>query len=95
MEKRLWYVFGGSSGGELRAKLVRALAEQPRNANQLSDAFDVDYNTIRYHLDILVDNDIVERGEESYGTLYFLTDDFEAHRDRFDAILSKMDYSVE
>lgn len=95
MEKVLWYLFAGSSGGKTRAKVVRALAEQPQNANQLSDALGVDYNTIRYHLDILVDNDIVERGEESYGTLYFLTDDFQAHRDQFDAILSKIGYSVE
>jgi DNA-binding transcriptional ArsR family regulator len=91
MEKALWYLLAGMRGGENRARIIRALSERPRNANQLSDALGVEYNTVRYHLDLLVDHDIVEKGEESYGTMYFLTDRFEQHRDQFEDILTKMD----
>jgi DNA-binding transcriptional ArsR family regulator len=91
MEKALWYLLAGMRGGENRARIIRALSERPRNANQLSDALGVEYNTVRYHLDLLVEHDIVEKGEESYGTMYFLTDRFEQHRAQFEDILTKMD----
>jgi len=86
MEKALWYLFVGTRGGANRARLVRALDERPRNANELSDMLDVDYNTVRYHLDKLADHDVVEAGGEDYGELYFLTDRFEAHRDAFEDV---------
>jgi DNA-binding transcriptional ArsR family regulator len=91
MEKALWYLLAGMRGGENRARIIRALSERPRNANQLSDVLGVEYNTVRYHLDLLVEHDIVEKGEESYGTMYFLTDRFEHHREQFEEILTKMD----
>lgn len=91
MEKALWYLLAGMRGGENRARIIRALSERPRNANQLSDTLGVEYNTVRYHLDLLVDHDIVEKGDESYGTMYFLTDRFEQHRAQFEDILTKMD----
>lgn len=86
MEKALWYLFVGTRGGPNRVRIVRALSERPRNANQLSECLDVDYNTVRYHLDMLLDHDVVERGDADYGTLYFLTDQFERYRDTFEEI---------
>lgn len=91
MEKALWYLLAGTRGGESRARIIRALGERPRNANQLSKALDFEYNTVRYHLDQLLDHDVVERGEEGYGTMYFLTDRFENHREQFEEILTKME----
>ncbi|ELZ98998.1 putative transcriptional regulator [Haloferax mucosum ATCC BAA-1512] len=91
MEKALWYLFAGSRGGTTRAKLIRALSERPRNANQLSDVLGMDYNTVRYHLDLLVEHDILETGDETYGTMYFFTDRFEQHRDQFETIVSKIE----
>jgi len=35
--------------------------------------------------------DVVERGGDEYGALYFLTDRFEDHRDVFDRITEEMD----
>lgn len=91
MEKALWYLLAGTRGGTTRAKLIQTLSERPRNANQLAETLDIDYNTIRYHLDLLVEHDIVEKGDEKYGTMYFLTDRFEQHRDQFETILTKLD----
>ena len=70
IEKALWYLLAGTRGGTNRARLVRAIDERPRNANQLSEALDLGYNTIRYHLGKLEDHD-VETGGEDYGELYF------------------------
>lgn len=86
MEKALWYLIAGTRGGENRARIVRLLDERPRNANQLADELDVDYNTITHHLDKLTDHDVVEPGGDDYGTLYFLTDRFERNREIFEEI---------
>jgi DNA-binding transcriptional ArsR family regulator len=86
MEKALWYLFVGTRGGENRVRIVRALDDRPQNANQLSEMLDVDYNTVRYHLDKLEDANVVEAGGNRYGELYFLTDQFETHEQTFEDI---------
>ncbi|MFD1513691.1 ArsR/SmtB family transcription factor [Halomarina rubra] len=86
MEKALWYLLVGTRGGANRARIIRALSERPRNANQLSECLDVDYNTVRHHLDMLLEHDVVETGGGEYGKLYFLTDRFEHHREQFETI---------
>ena len=70
----------------MRNEPIRALGDRPRNANQLAEELDVDYNTIRHHLDVLLDHDVVERGGDDYGAMYFLTDRFEHHREAFEEI---------
>lgn len=91
MEHALWYLFVGTRGGETRVQIVKALSTRPKNANQLADDLDYSYNTIRYHLDQLEEHDVVETGDEEYGTLYFLTDQFRQHRDVFDRITEEVD----
>jgi DNA-binding transcriptional ArsR family regulator len=90
MEKALWYLFAGTRGGENRVRIVRELGDRPRNANELAERLDLDYNTITHHLDMLEDNDVVEPGGSDYGQLYFLTDRFERHRDTFEAITEEV-----
>lgn len=91
MEKALWYLFAASRGGPNRVRVVRELAERPRNANELADRLSVDYNTITHHLDMLEEHDVVEPGENDYGTLYFLTDQFEHHWETFEEIAEQVD----
>jgi len=91
MEKALWYLLAGTRGGENRVRIIRSLAEHPKNANQLAEALDVSYKTVRHHLDLLVDHDVVEPGGDEYGQLYFLTDRFEQHRDAFEEITEAID----
>jgi|GEM_PF-133086 len=91
MEKALWYLLAGTRGGENRARIIRLVDERPRNANRLAEELDVDYNTVRHHLDVLLDHDVVERGGDDYGAMYFLTDRFEHHRDVFETITEQMD----
>lgn len=90
MEKALWYLIAGTRGGESRAKIIRELEERPRNANQLAEELDLKYNTVRHHLDILIDHDVIEKGDQDYGKLYFLSDEFEAHKDTFDTMTENL-----
>jgi len=83
MEAALWYVLTGTRGGANRLRLLRAIDERPRNANQLAEELDLDYKTVRHHLDVLVDNGIVETSGDDYGAVYLPS---QAARDHWDTI---------
>lgn len=91
MEKALWYLLAGTRGGQNRARIIESLDERPRNANQLAEALDVDYNTVRHHLEMLVDHNVLEESGDDYGAMYFLTDQFEHNRDTYDEITEHME----
>lgn len=88
-ERLLWWLFAGSAGARTRAEVLRALREQPRNAQQLSLALGLDYTTIRHHLRVMLENHIVVTEGESYGKLYFVSDSMEAHWSSLEAILER------
>ena len=91
MKKALWYLIAGTRGGKNRARIIRELDERPQNANQLAEALDVEYNTVRHHLEMLCDHDVLETGGQEYGKLYFLSDRFERHRAEFEAITDNLE----
>ncbi|WP_248908237.1 ArsR/SmtB family transcription factor [Halocatena marina] len=95
MEKVLWYLIAGTRGGENRARIIRALAGRPFNANQLASRLELEYNTIRYHLDMLIDHGILETGGDDYGKLYFFTDQFEHHYEEFERVVERMDFETD
>jgi len=74
MEGVLWYVLTGTRGGTNRVRILRALDERPRNANQLAEALELDYKTVRHHLDVMMDNGIVTNSGDDYGAVYLPTD---------------------
>ena len=86
----LWYLFAGSRGGENRARIVMALKERPYNANQLAQLLDLDYKTVRHHLDVLVENRIVVLFKEEYGAMYFLSEFMEQNFDSLKEIWVKI-----
>lgn len=94
MKKALWYLFAATRGGENRVRLVQAIRSHPKNANQLSNTLDLGYNTVRYHLDLLIEHNVIEEGNQEYGRLYFLTEQFEQHLEEFDSIIENMEDST-
>ncbi|EMA37805.1 ArsR/SmtB family transcription factor [Halococcus hamelinensis] len=91
MEAVLWYVFIGTRGGENRARLLRALANRPRNPNQLADDLDLDYTTIRHHLDVLVENDVLRNSGDEYGAIYLPTDRARANWETVERIIEQVE----
>jgi len=91
MEKALWYLLTATRGGANRARIIDALTERPKNANELADELNVGYKTIRHHMEQLEDHDVVESGDESYAKLYFLTDRFDNYRDTFEQIADQIE----
>jgi predicted transcriptional regulator len=93
MKRLLWYLIAGSRGGVNRARIIKALRDRPYNVNQLSKELDLDYKTIKHHIDVLEDHDIIvnSTGKKKYGALYFLSNRMEEKYSIFQEILSKME----
>ncbi|QCC49102.1 ArsR/SmtB family transcription factor [Halobellus limi] len=91
MDTVLWQTLAGTRGGPNRARILRALDERPRNANQLAEEFDLAYNTIRHHLDVLEDNGVVESSEADYGTVYLPSERARTHWDTVETIITQIE----
>jgi DNA-binding transcriptional ArsR family regulator len=90
MKRILWWLIAGTKGGKTRAKIIEAISKNPSNANQLTEKLGYDYKTIRHHLDVLVDNNIITAEGEKYGAVYFLTDEMEKNYQLFTEIRGKL-----
>ena len=91
MEGVLWYLLASSRGGPTRVRIVRALEERPRNANQLAEALDLDYTTVRHHLDVLQEDNVVRKAGGDYGAAYLFTEQVEANWETVEEILETVD----
>ncbi|MCK9151792.1 winged helix-turn-helix domain-containing protein [Methanobacterium alcaliphilum] len=89
MEKLLWWLITGKRGGINRAKIIKKLHERPYNAYQLSKELELDYKTIRHHIQILKENNVIKSTGDSYSKLYFLTEEVEKNYDIFKEIWEK------
>ncbi len=90
MEPVLWQVLAGTRGGPNRARLLRALDERPRNANQLAEDLDLAYKTVRHHLDVLEENDVVESTGQAYGAVYLPTERTRNHWETVEDIIDQV-----
>jgi len=95
MDGVLWHVLASSRGGPTRIRILRALDERPRNANQLATDLDLDYTTVRHHLDVLLENRVVERSGGDYAAVYLFTDQVRANWDTVEEILETVDAAEE
>lgn len=91
MEGVLWYLLASSRGGSTRTRIVRALDERPRNPNQLAEELGMDYTTIRHHLDVLEENNVVRRAGDEYAAVYLFTDQMTEHWDTMEEVLETVE----
>jgi DNA-binding transcriptional ArsR family regulator len=70
--------------------MVEELHTQPRNAQQLALAIEMDYTTIRHHLRVLTSNHLIDVAGERYGQVYFLSQSLESRWTEFEEITKKI-----
>lgn len=86
----LGWLIAGTRGGPTRARIIAVLRDTPQNANQLSNLLEMDYRTIRHHLNVLEKNRLITTAGEGYGTTYFLSSTLEENYAVFDDIMKKI-----
>ena len=86
----LGWLIAGSRGGVTRAKIIETLRENPQNANQLATSLEMDYRTIRHHLDVLQKNRLITTAGDGYGITYFLSIELEENYVIFEEIVDKL-----
>ena len=84
------YLISATRGGPVRAVIISTLNDQPMNANQLAQRLGHDYSTIKHHLDVLIENKLVEPAGGRYGQLHFLSSILQENYGEFLAILEKV-----
>jgi DNA-binding transcriptional ArsR family regulator len=91
MEAVLWQVLAGTRGGPNRARVLRALEERPRNANQLADDLGLSYKTVRHHLEVLEENHVVTSSDSTYGKVYLPSDRARNNWGTVEGIIEQLD----
>ncbi len=95
LRRLLWFLLGGSRGGENRAKIIHQLGERPSNLNQLAKELDLLYKLVQYHVNVLKRNSLLLTSGEGYGKMYFLSPWLEAHLWIFQEVCRKLHLELE
>ena len=90
VKRLLWWLLAGSVGGFNRGRILEELFTHPRNANELAKVLNLDYKTVRHHLDVLEKNNLATYTGAGYGKMYFPSDLLEKNVVYFDEIWGKI-----
>ncbi|NJD52788.1 MAG: PAS domain S-box protein [Candidatus Methanoperedens sp.] len=85
-QKLLCYLIQGTRGGKTRALILKHLNDRSYNAHQLSTVMNMDYKTIRHHLNVLIKNGIIGKGNNGYSDLYSISKNMEADLNTFNEL---------
>src|SRR5271169_5461668 len=94
LRRLLWYLLGGTRGGENRARIIHEIRNRPSNLNQLATKLSLEYRSIQHHVEVLKKNALVSSQGERYGLTYFLTPWLESNISIFDEIAKKLNISL-
>jgi DNA-binding transcriptional ArsR family regulator len=89
VKRMLEWILIGSAGGQNRIRILEILIEKPCNANQLSTLLNLDYKTVRHHLDILKKNRMIISMGTGYAIVYYPSEIIKENIDLFIEIVSK------
>ena len=89
-KRLLWWLLAGSVGGLNRGRILEELFTRPGNANELAKVLELDYKTVRHHLNVLEQNNLATYTGAGYGKVYFPSDLLEKNSDYFYEIWGKI-----
>ena len=65
----LWLLVG-SKGGKTRVRILTLIKERPANVHQISKELGLNYRTVKYHLELMLEHGVVEKVGDDYGAIY-------------------------
>ena len=90
LKQNLSYLLLGQKGGNNRIKIIDSLRDRPYNINQLAKKLDLNYRTVKHHIDVMMNyNILTTSGSGSYGEVYFLTSNLKNNMDMYEDIKKK------
>jgi predicted transcriptional regulator len=90
VKRLLWWLLAGSAGGINRSRMLEELFERPYNANELSKVLELDYKTVRHHIEVLEKNRLITSTGNGYGKVYFPSDMLEENKEYFTEIWERI-----
>jgi predicted ArsR family transcriptional regulator len=91
MEERLRHLLVESHGGFTRAQIVSAVNTRPRSNHRLAEDLDFADKTIRHHLNVLLENNVLQRGGDNYGAVYLLSEQARHHQELIEELTTHSD----
>lgn len=86
LKKELINLILGRKGGKTTIRIIDKLLIQPYNINQLSKELNLNYNTIKYHIGLILKSEFVVPGEAKYGCLYYPADKLKKNLKEYEQI---------
>lgn len=93
-ERLLWFLLGGSRGGENRARILDEIRRRPSNLNRLAKAIGIDYRSVQHHMIVLQRNNLVISTGLRYGVVYSVHPFLLYHFETFVCVCRELGYSV-
>ncbi|MFW6040549.1 MAG: PAS domain S-box protein [Thermoplasmatota archaeon] len=90
LEQKLAFLLLGQAGGENRSKIIELLKDRPYNINQIANELSLNYMTVKYHVNKLIENNILISSKYGdYGKVYFLNELLENNFEVYEDIVNK------
>ncbi len=91
LKQKLSYLMLGQQGGENRIKILELLKDRSYNLNQLATTLDLNYRTVKHHINILSEHELIESSGEGYGDVYFLSPKLEKNFELLEEMKNKLE----
>lgn len=73
-DRELYSLIAIRSGGENTIRIIDEILIKPKNANQIANILNLDYKTVRYHLDIICNHEYATKVKFDSNYSYFPSD---------------------
>ncbi len=90
----LYWLLDGSRGGPTRVRILKLINNKALNTRKLSLELEMDYKTIQGHVELLLENGVIDTPKKGYGSVYFISPEWEDN-DHLKKILRGNEYEKE